>query len=220
MESVFSQALHFLQDRPEVLLEAFNRQLYLVFVSSLLTTLAGVPLGVAIHRLPALRQPVLKIAGTLYTIPILALFGLLIPLLGIGDFPALVALVIYGILPVLYNTRAGLADIDPAVIEAARGMGAGNGQLLWKIELPLAFPKIIAGIRTSVVMNISVATFAVFIGAGGLGTVILQGIRTAHDGMLLTGTLLVALTAVTAERGLGWLQAKADRAIKGKSESL
>ena len=125
------------------------------------------------------------------------------------------ALVIDGILPVLYNTRSGLADIDPAIIEAARGMGAGGWQLLWRVELPLAFPKIIAGIRTSVVMNISVATFAVFIGAGGLGTVILQGIRTFHDGMLLTGTLLVAITAVTAERALSWLERRAARSING-----
>jgi len=216
MESITAQTLRFLHDKPGVLLDAFNSQLYLVLVSSLLTTVIGVSLGVAIHRLPGLRQPILKIAGTLYTIPILALFGLLIPLLGIGNFPALVALVIYGILPVLYNTRAGLADIDPAVIEAAQGMGACSWQLLRKVELPLAFPKIIAGIRTSVVMNISVATFAVFIGAGGLGTIILQGIRTSQDGMLLSGTLLVALTAVTAERGLGWLQTRATQAIKGK----
>ena len=104
------------------------------------------------------------------------------------------------------------------MIEAAQGMGACSWQLLRKVELPLAFPKIIAGIRTSVVMNISVATFAVFIGAGGLGTIILQGIRTSQDGMLLSGTLLVALTAVTAERGLGWLQTRATQAIKGKAD--
>ncbi|MDR3589415.1 MAG: ABC transporter permease [Negativicutes bacterium] len=218
MESVMEQALHFLHDKPDVLLAALGSQLYLVAVSSLLTTVIGVPLGVAIHRLPSLRQPVLKIAGTLYTIPILALFGLLIPVLGIGTFPALIALVIYGIMPVLYNTRTGLADIDPAIVEAAQGMGACSRQLLVKVELPLAFPKIIAGIRTSVVMNISVATFAVFIGGGGLGTIILQGIRTAHDGMLLCGTLLVALTAVGAERGLGWLQSRVARTVKGNSD--
>ncbi|MDR3561115.1 MAG: ABC transporter permease [Negativicutes bacterium] len=215
METMFAQSIRFLHDKPDVLLAAFNGQLYLVAVSSALTTILGVSLAIVIHRLPRLRQPVLKTAGVLYTIPILALFGLLIPLLGIGDFPALVALVIYGILPVLYNTRSGLADIDPAIIEAARGMGAGGWQLLWRVELPLAFPKIIAGIRTSVVMNISVATFAVFIGAGGLGTVILQGIRTFHDGMLLTGTLLVAITAVTAERALSWLERRAARSING-----
>ena len=126
----------------------------------------------------------------------------------IGQTPALVALVMYGMLPVLHNTYAGLRDVDPAVRQAARGMGADARQMLLLVELPLALPKIVAGVRTMVVMNISVSTFAVFIGAGGLGAIILQGIRTFHDGMLLAGTLLTALLAMTAEQLLKWLERK------------
>ncbi len=192
----------------DVLWTAFWLQCQLVFLSSAITLALGLCAGVYMAHRPKTAGVVLKIAGTLYTIPILATFALLIPLLGIGQTPALVALVMYGMLPVLHNTCVGLRDVDAAAREAATGMGASDRQLLFLVELPLALPKIIAGIRTMVVMNISVSTFAVFIGAGGLGTIILQGIRTFHDGMLLAGTLLTALMAISAEQFLQWVEKK------------
>ena len=191
----------------DVLLTALWQQCQLVLFASVITLLLGVGVGVWMGRRPRLARILLRIAGTLYTIPILATFALLIPLLGIGQTPALVALIMYGMLPVLHNTYAGLRDVDPAVREA-RGMGADARQMLLLVELPLALPKIVAGVRTMVVMNISVSTFAVFVGAGGLGAIILQGIRTFHDGMLLAGTLLTALLAMTAEQLLKWLEQK------------
>ena len=203
------QLWNYATTKSDVLWAAFWQQCQLVFLSGILTLGLGLCVAIYMARSPKLARVLLKIAGTLYTIPILATFALLIPLLGIGQLPALVALVMYGMLPILHNTYAGLRDVDPAVREAATGMGASDRQLLWLVELPLALPKIIAGVRTMVVMNISVSTFAVFIGAGGLGTIILQGIRTFHDGMLLAGTLLTAFMAISAEQFLQWAEKKA-----------
>lgn len=193
----------------DVLLIALWQQCRLVFISGFITLMLGVAVGVWMSSRPKVAKILLRIAGTIYTIPILATFAFLIPLFGIGETPALIALVLYGMLPVLQNTHVGLRDVNPAVREAARGMGADEHQLLFLVEIPLALPKIIAGVRTMVVMNISVSTFAVFIGAGGLGAIILQGMRTFHEGMLLAGTLLTALLAMTAEQLLKWLEKKA-----------
>jgi len=189
-------------------------QLHLVLLASIATIVVGVPVGILVSGNRLARNIVLKVSGILYTIPILAMFGLLIPLFGIGNEPALIALTIYGILPILQNTTIGIAEVSPHVLEAARGMGASDAQLLFKIKLPLALPAIMAGIRTSVVMNISVATFAVFIGAGGLGTVIMQGIRTFQNGMLIPATVLVALIAMAAERLLAFLEKGVARNVR------
>jgi osmoprotectant transport system permease protein len=197
------------------LLAALGIQLELVFLASILTTLIGVPVGIALNRLPRIRKPVLKITGALYTIPILAMFGLLIPLFGTGTISALISLTIYGILPILHNTYAGINGVSPAVKEAARGMGVNGWQMLTKVELPLAMPVIIAGIRTSIVLNISVATYAAFIGAGGLGMIIIQGMRTFHDGMLFVGMLMVAALAILAERLLNLFELKVSETMKG-----
>lgn len=207
--STFQLFLDYVTTKYDVLWSAFLVQCQLVFLASSITLILGICVGVWMSRRPKAAGILLRIAGTLYTIPILATFALLIPLLGIGKTPALVALVMYGMLPILHNTCVGLRDVDPAVRGAAKGMGADDWQLLFLVEFPLALPKIIAGVRTMVVMNISVSTFAVFIGAGGLGTIILQGIRTFHDGMLLAGTMLTALMAITAEQFLQWVERKA-----------
>lgn len=200
MNGTWEQILAYVSSQYNVLWADLLIQLRLVLVASIATVVIGVPVGILVTGIRVLKNIVLKIAGVLYTIPVLAMFGLLIPIFGIGNEPALIALTIYGILPILQNTCIGIAEVSPAVLEASRGMGASNAQLLFKIRLPLAMPAIMAGIRTSVVMNISVATFAVFIGAGGLGTVIMQGIRTFQNGMLIPATVLVALVAMAAER--------------------
>jgi osmoprotectant transport system permease protein len=202
------QFIGYIATKYDVLWTAFWLQCQLVILASVITLALGLSVGVFMASRPKVARIVLKIAGTLYTIPILATFALLIPLLGIGKTPALAALVMYGLLPILHNTCIGLREVDPAAREAALGMGSSGRQLLFLVEFPLALPKIIAGVRTMVVMNISVSTFAVFVGAGGLGTIILQGIRTFHDGMLLAGTLLTALMAISAEQFLQWVEKK------------
>jgi osmoprotectant transport system permease protein len=199
----------------DVLLSALGEQFYLVFLASVLTTGIGLPLGIVLTRMPRIRTVILKIAGTLYTIPVLAMFGLLIPIFGIGNKSALIALTVYGILPILHNTYTGILEVSPAAKEAARGLGVSNWQMLTRVELPLALPFIIAGIRTSIVLNISLATYVVFIGAGGLGTIIVQGMRTFHEGMLITGTLLVALTTILSERILAIFETKVSRTMRG-----
>jgi osmoprotectant transport system permease protein len=178
----------------------------LVIWASCIVIILGVPIGILISRYKSLREPVLNVIGVLYTIPILGLFGFLIPLMGIGLKPALIALTIYGILPVIRNACVGIENVSPSVKEAAVGMGANGTQLLFRVELPLALPVIFAGIRTAIVMNFSVATYAVFIGAAGMGTIILVGMRTFNDGMLVAGTVLLAVTTVLLDRLLGWLE--------------
>jgi osmoprotectant transport system permease protein len=155
-----------------------------VLWATFFTIIIGVPVGIFIARSEKLRNIVLGSVSVLYTIPILAFFGFLIPIMGIGSKSALVALVIYGLLPVIRNSCVGITQVHPMLKESARGMGANNLQLFFRVEIPLAFPVIFAGIRTALVMNFSLATYAVFIGAGGMGRIIMQGIRTFNTGML------------------------------------
>lgn len=213
-ENVFAECWRYMSTKQDVIWSAMKTQIYLTVVASLITTGVGVPLGIVAQRIPRLRVPVIGGAGVLYTIPILAMFGFLIPLMGIGNKTAMVALVIYGVLPILQNTYTGINEVNPFIKEAAKGMGASSSQMLFKVEIPMALPVILAGIRTSVVMNVSVATFAVFIGAGGMGTIIVQGMRTYNSGMLLAGTLLVAILAVLVDRTLGALQARLKRSVQ------
>lgn len=201
--NVFLQAWRFLSTRRDFVLSTLFSHIRLVFYASLLAIAVGVPIGILIYNRKRVKDAVLGLVGVLYTIPVIAMFGILIPMMGIGTRPALLALVIYGILPIIRNTTVGLLQVSPAVREAATGMGANRLQVLLRAELPLAFPLIFAGIRTSVVMNFSMATYAVFIGGGGMGSIIMQGMRTYNTGMLLGSTILVALTTVLLDRLLG-----------------
>lgn len=213
-ENVFADCLRYVTTKTDVLIPAMKTQIYLMVLASIITTVLGVPLGILAQRTKKLKTLVIGGAGVLYTIPILAMFGFLIPVMGIGDKTAIVAMVIYGVLPILQNTYTGINEVNPFIKEAAQGMGVNRLQMLFRVELPLALPVILAGIRTSVVMNVSIATFAVFIGAGGMGTIIVQGMRTYNGGMLLAGTLLVAILAVIVDRTLGFLQGRMMKAIQ------
>jgi osmoprotectant transport system permease protein len=204
--NVFSQAWSFLSTRSDFVMSTLLAHITLVVYASVLAVAVGVPIGILIYSKKRIKDKVLSIVGLLYTIPIIAMFGILIPLMGIGTRPALVALIIYGILPIIRNTTVGLGQVSPAAKEAAIGMGANGMQLLLKVELPLAFPLIFAGIRTSVVMNFSMATYAVFIGGGGMGSIIMQGMRTYNKGMLFGSTMLVAITTVFLDRLAGYLE--------------
>ncbi len=169
----------------------------------------GVPLGILITRWRWLYSPVLAVTGVLYTIPSLALFAFLLPMLGLGVRPTIVALVLYSQLAIVRNTAVGINNVDRAIIEAATGMGMTNAQILRMVELPLALPVIMAGVRTVTVMDIGVATIAAYIGAGGLGVLIFQGITSVYPDKILAGALPVALLALLAD----YLLARLERAL-------
>ena len=192
----------------EILSETLHHMV-LVGVSITIATAIGVPLGVVLTRRPAWSRLVLGVAGVLQTIPSLALFGFLIPVPvigGIGTRTALVALTLYGLLPVLRNTVTGIAGVDPALREAGRGMGMTDRQLLVRVELPLAASVILAGIRVATVIGIGVATIAAAIGAGGLGVFIFRGVAMVDNRTILAGALPAAGLAVAADLLLGTIE--------------
>ncbi len=181
----------------------------LVAMAMGIATLIAIPLGIALTRHRTLRAPVLGLANVMQTVPSLALFGFLIPVPfigGIGRRTAIVALVLYALLPILRNTYAGITGVDPAVIEAARGMGMTARQLLWQVELPLSSSIILAGLRVATVITIGVATIAAAIGAGGLGTFIFRGVSMVNDQVILAGAIPAALLAILADASLGWAE--------------
>ena len=190
------------------ILNATLEHLVLVLTSVGIATAIAVPLGIALTRRVAWQRPVLAAANVVQTIPSLALFGLLIPLplFGIGTRTALFALTLYGLLPILRNTVTGIAGIDPALREAAVGMGMTNGQLLRRVELPLAASVILAGIRVATVIGIGVATIAAAIGAGGLGVFIFRGVAMVDNRTILAGALPAAGLAVAADLLLGAIE--------------
>ncbi len=183
-----------------------GEHLLLVGVAVAIAILISIPLGVLITRKKALRQPVLAIANILQTIPSLALFGLLIPLVGIGAVPAIIALTVYSFLPIIRNTYTGIMNVDPAVREAGRGMGMTDWQLLSRVELPLALGVILAGVRVAVVIAVGIATIAAAIGAGGLGVFIFRGIAVVNNQLILAGAVPAAAIALIADYGIGFLE--------------
>src|SRR6201996_8670426 len=178
----------------------------LTFISLLLAVLVGLPLGILIARKRKLSGGVLGVAGVLQTIPSIALLGFMIPLLGIGPKPAIVALLLYALLPIIRNTYTGITGVDPSVKEAATAMGMSQRQVLFKVELPLAMPVILAGIRTATVINVGVATLASYIAAGGLGEFIFGGISLNNTNMILAGAIPAALLAILFDFMLSRLQ--------------
>jgi osmoprotectant transport system permease protein len=172
----------------------------------LLSVAVAVPLGVWLTRHPRWQGLVLGVAGVLQTVPSIALLGFLIPLMGIGAQPAIVALLLYALLPIIRNTVAGIAGVPPAVVEAARGLGFTDGQVLRRVELPLALPVLMAGIRTAAVINVGVATLAAYVAAGGLGEFIFEGISLNNPVMILAGALPSAALALAFDAGLGALE--------------
>jgi len=182
---------------------------WLVGVSMLFAVIVGIPLGIAITRWPSLNKPVLGTANIIQTIPSLALFGFLLPAPWIGaraDRLAILALTLYALLPLIRNTYAGIKGVDPAVVEAGRGMGLTDRQLLFQVELPLALGVIIAGVRVATVLLIGLTTIAAAIGAGGLGEYIFRGLAMVNNAVILAGAIPAAALALVADVGLGWLE--------------
>lgn len=198
----------FLSHRAEILRVTLEH-LELVVISMLIAIAIAVPLGMSVIQRPALRAFSLTLANIFQTIPSLALFGFLIPipfLGGIGKRTAVIALVLYALLPILRNTCVGLTGIDPAVLDAAEAMGMTPGQILWRVRLPLALSVILAGIRTATVITIGIATIAAAIGAGGLGTFIFRGVAMVSDAVILAGAIPAAILALAADFLLGRLE--------------
>ena len=183
-----------------------GQHLSLVASSTAIAIVVGVPGGIVLTRRPAWRGPVLGLANVFQTVPSLALFGFLIPLPfigGIGATTAIVALVVYALLPIVRNTYTGIAGVDPAVREAGRGMGMTDWELLTQVELPLALGVILAGVRVATVVSVGTATIAAAIGAGGLGVYIFRGVAVVDDTLILAGALPAALMALAADALFG-----------------
>jgi osmoprotectant transport system permease protein len=199
----------FLADHRSQILELTGQHLVLVAVSTLAAVLMGVPLGVLVARRASLARPVLGAASILQTIPSLALFGFLIPLPflgGIGAPTAVIALVVYALLPIMRGTYTGIRQVPAATVEAGTGLGMTPRQLLWQVELPLALPVIMAGVRVATVVSVGVATIAAAIGAGGLGVFIFRGVAMVDNQLILAGALPAALLALLADWLLGLLE--------------
>ncbi|USG66930.1 ABC transporter permease [Brevibacillus ruminantium] len=200
-----SEVISVMADRWPDILQATWQHIVLSIVALFWAIVIAVPTGILLTRYRRLAGPVLALISVFQTIPSLALLGFMIPLFGIGPIPAVVAMVIYALLPIVRNTYTGILDVDASLLEAGRGMGMTKGQMLRIVELPLARPVIFAGIRTATVMTIGVATLAAFIGAGGLGDLILRGIAMVDTGIILAGAVPAALLAVVFDLILAWV---------------
>jgi osmoprotectant transport system permease protein len=199
----------FFADHRAEILSATEDHMVLVVIAMLIAIIIAVPLGMFIVQRPALRAMSIGVANIFQTIPSLALFGLLIPIPfigGIGRRTAIVALVLYALLPILRNTYVGLSGVDPAVLEAAEAMGMTSAQILFRVRFPLSLSVILAGIRTATIITIGVATIAAEIGAGGLGTFIFRGVALVSDSLILAGAIPAALLALLADFLLGLLE--------------
>jgi osmoprotectant transport system permease protein len=193
------------------LLELTLEHVGLVSVAMAIATAMAIPAGILLTRREALRRWVLGFANIMQTVPSLALFGFLIPLPfigGIGKHTAIVALVLYALLPILQNTLAGIVGVDRAVRESAIAMGMTGRQLLWLVELPLAARTILAGVRVATVITIGTATIAAAIGGGGLGVFIFRGLASVDTKQILAGAVPAALIALAADKGLSWVEQK------------
>ena len=203
---IVKEILRLFDTRTDFFVELVIQHIVLSGISIAIITVIGIALGELISESKGLAAIVLALTNFFYTIPSIALFGFLVAISGIGAKSAIIALVIYGLLPIIRNTYVGLVEIDPQIIDAAIGMGSTRAQLLQKIRFPLALPVIFAGFRTMVVMTISLAGIASFIGAGGLGVAIWRGITTNYPAMTIAGSLLVALLAIVTDLILGFIE--------------
>ena len=192
-----------LQSRWDFFLNLLLEHLQISVLSIVIAMFIGLFIGIAISEFPKSSKIVVGIINFIYTIPSISLLGFLIPLSGIGNATAMIALTVYALLPMVRNTYAGLTNVNPLLVEAAAGMGSTRSQILVRIKLPLALPIIIAGIRNMAVMTIALAGIASFIGAGGLGVAIYRGITTNNKAMTMVGSLLIAVLAIIVDFIIG-----------------
>ena len=201
----------FLEDNYAQTLFLTWEHIWMVGLSLLIAMAIGIPAGIVITKNKVLAQKVLGGANVIMTVPSIALFGLMLPILavighGLGKVPAVIALVLYSLLPIIRNTYIAIKNVDPALVDAGRGMGMTKFQLLREVEIPLAVPVILAGLKTAAVMNIGIAAIAAYVGAGGLGVFIQQGIARSHETMILAGALAVSLLAIFVDLAMSMLE--------------
>jgi osmoprotectant transport system permease protein len=206
--------LQFFRENQAQVLELTLEHLGMVGISMLIAVLIGIPLGILISRHPAWNRPVIGGANIIQTIPSLALFGMLLPVPWIGaraERLSILALTLYALLPLIRNTYAGIKGVDPAVVEAGRGMGMTDRQVLWQLEIPLALGVILAGVRVATVISVGLATIAAAVGAGGLGEFIFRGLASVNNQLILAGAIPAAALALLADTLLGWLERRLSR---------
>jgi osmoprotectant transport system permease protein len=198
----------YIAERPNYILYKTWQHFYLFLISWAIAAVVGIAIGIFVTR-PGRKKAgnaILSITGAAQSVPSIAVISLVFLLLGIGDTPAIVALFVYSLVPIVFNCASGLLSIDPAMLEAARGMGMTPGQILFRVELPVAIAPISSGLRSAATINIGTATIASAIGAGGLGEIIFVGLRTANNGMILTGALFSALMAIIVDTVFGFIE--------------
>jgi osmoprotectant transport system permease protein len=188
-----------------------GEHVFMVSVSLLIATAIGVPLGIIITKNEALAKRVINSANIMMTIPSIALFGLMMPVLavighGLGKVPAIIALILYSQLPIIRNTYVAIKNVSPSIRNAGKGMGMNRWELLKEVEIPIAVPVIVAGLRTAAVMNIGIAAIAAYVGAGGLGVYIQNGIDRVYPEMILAGAFLVAIFAILVDAGMALVE--------------
>lgn len=203
-----SEFLEFLSYRSGDILRLTTQHLQITAMSISFAVVIGVPIGIMITRKRNIAEFILGFANVFQTLPSLALFGLIIPILGIGYKPSVFVLFLYALLPIIKNTYLGISGVDPAVIDAGKGMGMTDSQILRMVEIPLSLPVIMGGIRISTVINIGTATLAALIGAGGLGDMIFKGISLNNSNMILAGAIPTALLALLVDALLGKVEKK------------
>jgi len=203
-------------ERWDFFLELLLQHIGITLIAVSIITVIGLTTGILMTRNEKLASSVLMVTNFLYTIPSIALFGLLVTITGIGNKSAITALVIYGLLPMIRNTYVGIKEVDPEIIESAVGMGTTNKQLLFRIQLPLALPIIMTGFRTMVIMTIALGGIASFIGAGGLGVAIYRGISSFNPAMIIAGSLLVAVLAIVVDLALQRVENLLKKRLLGK----
>lgn len=211
--------MRYLFEHPGNVFELTLEHIQLVGIAIVAATMIGVPLGIICARVRWLEGPVLNLTGVLYTVPSLALFAMLIPYTGLGSTTAIIALTVYSLLAITRNTVAGINSVPPATLDAARGMGMTGAQRLLLVELPLALPVIVAGIRIAVVASVGIAVIAVVIGAGGLGKLVFDGINRLDADRIIAGAFAASILALTADwllRRLGELLRRDLRTAGGK----
>ncbi len=211
--------LYLYQERSDFFIRLTLEHIYLSFIAIIFIAIIGITIGITIAKYQKFAEPVLSVVNFIYTIPSIALFGILVAVTGIGNRSALIALVVYGMLPMIRNTYVAISEIDDLIIESAIGMGTTSRQLLLRIQLPLALPVIIAGFRIMVVMTIALGGIASFIGAGGLGVAIWRGITTSFPEMTVAGSLLVAVLAIVVDLVLGVLEKIVRKKVLGTVKS-
>lgn len=207
-DNIFSIFIQTMIDRWPMVLEGLVSHIGLTFISLGIAVLIGVPLGIFLTRKRKIANFVIGVASVFQTIPSLALLGFLIPFFGIGTKPAIIALTIYGLLPIIQNTYTGIIGSDEGAKEAGKGMGMTSAQILYMVEIPLSISVIMAGIRTATVLIIGVTTLASMVGAGGLGDLIFRGISSVNPGLILAGAVPAALLAVIVDTLLKLVETK------------